>query len=488
MDNSPDLVERATAPDEDTDSRRRTPLLSPRATLALAGALCVVVQLILFDEGRFFEWDEAVYASRASDRYAPVTWSAHRALGVPWILSPILWLTDSMVGIRLWLIATSTVSLTLAFSAWIRVAGYGATAGFVLLCSNWMIWFYGSEASPNLYIAACAIGLIGLIMSARLRSAVARPSQAGIVLAAAAAVLLRPSDGVVLALSACGLAVFVLARREAVVVLLCSVSGIAVGAAAWILEASTFGGPLERWQQASRVVDSGLRLQLGQHLRLLDGPLVGPDRGAAGLAVVAVQLLPACVAVLALIRGRSVIIAGTMIVATALAAPYLLYVGALAPRFLLPTFGLIAAAAGVGAMEIASSGNRILTVSIAGLLALGMAVAVAHADEIEEAQAESRRPYASIGHQLGDLVGDQSCFVLSQYGYPQFSVASGCRGQRLDASTASCAVARAAEDRVFVAWVTNIPPDLERAALDAPVEYPSGWQVIELEINEVRCG
>ena len=70
-------------------------LTSPVGLLLIVAVAFAVGQFILFDEHRFLEWDEAVYVNEASNRFNGGVWSAHRALGVPWLLAPLFWITPS---------------------------------------------------------------------------------------------------------------------------------------------------------------------------------------------------------------------------------------------------------------------------------------------------------------------------------------------------------------------------------------------------------
>ena len=167
------------------------------AALVLVAAAFLLLQVRLFDTSRFLEWDEAVYIGHSTDRYLSPGWAADRSLGVPWLLTPYFWVSESISGMRLYLASMSSILLTVAFLPWVRLVGWAAPAGLVVfLSTSWLPIFYGSEASPNLYVAAMAVGAVGA-------AGLVRGGEDGGVISlgafVAAMALFRPSDALVLA-------------------------------------------------------------------------------------------------------------------------------------------------------------------------------------------------------------------------------------------------------------------------------------------------
>ena len=118
--------------------------LSPALWVVLIAFAFFVVQIILFDEGRFLEWDEAVYIGEASPRLTAPGWSAHRSGGILWLVRPVLQVSDSLVLLRWYLAALSAAVVGLGFSRWLRPGGLLAPVGMALFLGGWMPLFYGS--------------------------------------------------------------------------------------------------------------------------------------------------------------------------------------------------------------------------------------------------------------------------------------------------------------------------------------------------------
>ena len=120
-----------------------------------------------------------------------------------------------------------------AFLIWCRLVGWAAplAAGFFVL--GWMPLFYGSEVSPNLYVAFVAVALLG--MSVRF----ARSADRGLLLAVAAlaalAALFRPSDAVVLSV-AVTVVVAIIEIGAVGAFAVAAFGGLAIGMAPWVLE------------------------------------------------------------------------------------------------------------------------------------------------------------------------------------------------------------------------------------------------------------
>jgi hypothetical protein len=164
----------------------------------------------------------------------------------------------------------------------------------------------------------------------------------------AAASLIRPTD----ALAAAGpllVAPLVVRVWRRLWPLAAIVAGLAIGWAAWIVEAFARFDGLERLRLIAHATGSGLANALPENLHALDGPvlLCRPADSCAGIDPYAAWwlLLPilAVVGLLAAVRARC-LAAGGLATASALTAAglYLFYIDYAAPRFLLPAYGLLA--------------------------------------------------------------------------------------------------------------------------------------------------
>ena len=256
--------------------------VEPGAVLRKPGTWVLIValvyagaQLLLLDPNRFYEWDEVIYVGEVSTDVPSISFSAHRARGITMVVAPVTLLTDSILVLRLYLIAASTTALATAFLIWRRVIAWGAPVAAAFFSIGWMTVFYGSEVSPNLYVAFAAVALLGMsIRYARSRS---RWDLFWVGALVALAMLLRPSDAVVLAIGVTVVVAFI-GRKALGAFAAALVGGVVLGALPWIVEASVrWDGPFDRLQTASEIVGGGTTFNLLDLMRLLDGPLVGPQ-------------------------------------------------------------------------------------------------------------------------------------------------------------------------------------------------------------------
>lgn len=453
-------------------------LTSPLGLLLSVAAIFAFAQLVLFDEQRFLEWDEADYVDKASDRFGGTAWSVHRALGISWLLVPLFKLTTSFPAMRIYLILASSIAVTIAYASWLRPAGRVAALGMLLFCANWLTLFYGSEASPNLYVAAACVGVVGQLVQTSAESG--RRPLVLLALGVALATLFRPTDGIVLAAGVSAAGFFVSGWLSAWKVSVAAALGLVAGFVPWTVDSVVnFGGPIDRWKQASDLVESSLRSQLSNHAKLLDGPLMGPDNGSgypiAQLLIVLVLVVLSIHGVLMSNARRPAAVA--LALAGLVAAPYLFYVGASAPRFLLPAFGLLSMAAAIGAGALCERSRRGALVIVVSVVALG-ATSIAQANHVEESQVSAREDLKLVGGVVRSLAAGRDCRVLSQYGAPQIALVSGCTGERLVVASAGCQVQRldSAPEVVIVTFIGAAPSGLEQAITDDEVLGPRGWR------------
>jgi hypothetical protein len=462
--------------------------------LIVVSAAYLLIQIILLDERRFLEWDEAIYVGKASSRLASPGWGPHRSLGIVWLVRPVLVLSDSFVLMRLYLAGVSAVILGLAFSRWIRPAKWLAPLGMAVFASGWLPIFYGSEVSPNLFVAATAVGAAGSLLAYVLDG---RRSDLIIMsLFLGAAVVLRPSDGFVLAVGL-GISAFLMLRTVRVLhVAAAVIGGFVLGAIPWAVEAfERFGDPVARLGAASKIVGGGPTLNVLEQLRLQDGPLIGPDR-----------VLSVSMAVLALLVGSALLVGFGVFdrdlspapkvafgLGMLISLPYFFYVDALAPRFLLPALALVSIATAAGVLHLWRLRTSMGVVAVAILLIATMwsftTVAAIATDQLDQ-----RRESHQIASAIADLGDEDSCVFLSQYGFPQIMLGSGCPGQRADLASLSCQVnatqLRLPDTDVLVVLVSQLPDDLGGSALLLEgADLPSGWSMYFVPAGtSVSCG
>jgi hypothetical protein len=331
--------------------------------------------------------------------------------------------------------------------------------------AGWLPIFYGSEVSPNLYVAAASVGAAGSVIAFAAERR--RIDLVFLGVFTGAAVFLRPVDGLLLAVGV-SVAVIVLIRsrpRTALQALAGIAGGLLIGVLPWLAEAfARFGGPIERLQTASTIVGRGLTWNVADHLRLLDGPLLGPDSAVAiSTAVTGIVLLYAALAGFGVADrrwspGPQLALALGMLIAL----PYLVYLDALAPRFLLPFLALTAVAVGAGVLHLHRLGKGI---GIGAVLALVVVAlwSLSIADQIETEHNTQRGLIRQVAAEVSNIADDDECEFISQYAHPQIMVASGCGGARVDLGDLPCQL-RAIQERrpgldILVALVSTPPED-----------------------------
>jgi hypothetical protein len=459
--------------------------VSATTTLIIAAVAYGVFQFILFDEARFLEWDEAVYIARSTDRFGDVLWQEHRALGVAALLAPVFAVSPSFWVMRIWLSLVSTVALALGFGAWRRSIGHGAALAMATFATSWVVLFYGSEASPNLFVAACAVGAVGLVES----RASPVPTKL-LAFAVALAVLFRPSDGFVLAAGIVGYAVVCRTADSRRSIAAAAGFGAIAGFLPWVVDAwILFNGPIDRWRGASEIVDGGLQWQFMNHLRLLDGPLTGPDTtGSIQIVFVVVLLVPMTIAITGLKSSRRSQVGVALTFALVFVTPYLVYVGSSAPRFLLPAFALLAVAAGAS-WERLMVRSPPVAAAVTAVVVACIAVSASHASLVEGEQVVRRSEFVEVGAHVQTISGGAPCHLLTQYGIPQMALTSGCITERLLIDTSACQVAALPPDAgvVIVAAVGAIPSALETAIVPPTLEGPISWKVVEVNQTAAQC-
>ncbi len=173
--------------------------------------------------------------------------------------------------------------------------------------------------------------------------------------------LMRPPDAVVLAVA---VSVVVLAMRGSVRSIVAVILGVSAGTLPWLVEMSVrYGGPREAIEAARTVSHAGGAFSgVAEHLRLTDGPLLGPEPGGA-LPWVGVLWWVVLIGLSAWAlrpgsdRRRRVGVRVAGVVGVALAAEYLFLVAGLAPRFLLPALAVLSVSAGGGLEALRGQGH-----------------------------------------------------------------------------------------------------------------------------------
>ncbi|MEV0319964.1 hypothetical protein ACIBKX_13180 [Streptomyces sp. NPDC050658] len=417
----------------------RWPLVAVCAAFAVLPLALVPITLPL-------GWDEIVYASRF-EPYGPATpFSAPRTRGVPLLIAPVAYWSDSVVLLRVWLTVLSTGALYLGFRPWLRVfdrrpATVAVAAG--LYGSLWFALFYAGAAMPNHYTAMGAVAAVGLFL--RLRPTPF--TYAGIGAAIALATLMRPNDGAAVAAPLL-LASFGVLTPRSPARAAAALGGVLAGALPWVIEAYVrFGGVRERLGDASDV-QGGLRplAALTAQFTVADGPLLCRPCDADSVRAVALEwwVLLALLVAAGLWaarrtdRGARVLWLAVAVGSTA-ALPYLLLVPYGAPRFLLPTHALLALPAAVGLLALADRALAARRRRVAGgvllaVLACHLAVQLPLAHGNGRIQAGARGDWSRVTEVLRAQGVRPPCVIQGNTSVIPVAYVSGCvaadRGDR----------------------------------------------------------
>lgn len=368
--------------------------------------------------------DESLYASQVNPHTPALHFSAPRARGVTYLIAPLLQVTDSTIALRAYLAVLAGLLLVAAYWPWLRVFRRRSTvpAAALLFCCLWTTLYYGASDMPNMWVAFGAVAAVGWFVRYGTER---RPGALlGVAAGLAFTALMRPSDAVWISLPL--LAAMLADRRWRRLPLAAAVLlGVAAGTAQWIVEAyQRFGGPTERLHKAS-LLQGGI----GWHpagilyeLRALSGPLlcrpcrVDPTLDHARAWLLGAWWLAVPVVVLAgLVLARHERQLGAMAVpaaaGTCIGLSYLLTVDYAAPRFLLPSYGLLALpAAGLLTWLPGAVAPR-LRPAIVGLLAVAVAALLTSQLPVLLQQADRPSATGRFAEALNDLGMKRPCMI-----------------------------------------------------------------------------
>jgi hypothetical protein len=399
----------------------------PLTALGVVAVAYTVTLLLVWPTNSPLTWDETVYASQFARDVPAAVYSPHRSIGTALLVAPLTGLTGSLSALRVYLAVLSGLGLFCAYWPWLRIRrSHGVPLAAALFASLWLSVYYGDRAMPNLYIALCLVGAVGLFLRATAyrsrRPRAVRWSLCGLTAVFAILTLLRQLDATLAAgvMVTAGLLLAWATRRRrprgvslpAVAAAVAAIgTGLAVGWGQWLVEAyARFGGPAARLAATADMNGAGLHVSFVRQLRALSGSVdckPGQNCGrvtvlgtawwsaAAGLVIVAFAVAA---------YRRRMRVAWSLVVATAsaVAVPYLLFTSYTAPRYLLPVYALLSLPAAAGLVAI---GGGVLTwarrraVPVMALscllpLALSAAVAVDVAGQLGVLRDMARRAYA----------------------------------------------------------------------------------------------
>ena len=415
-----------------SERRRPTTLTVEAWALVLVSITFVVLQWTLFPHDRPPGWDESVYLSQVTPGAEAAFLAGWRARGITLIVAPAIWAGASIGELRVFLMVVSTVGLGLALAVWKPVIGMAASVALVLFSFTWIALLNASQVMPNFWTAVLGLAAAGYTVrwneSGRGRHAVL----AGAALALTA--LVRPTEATVIFAV---LAAIVLLGRRSWTILAALSAGLAIGWLPWVVEMSVrFGGPLQALRDAAagHVAPAPVTQNLLRHLSYTNGELVATDVPLPGviwwvvLAVLAVGGI-----VRASTRAERVAAAVGAVAALAVTIEYLVFVPALAPRFLLPAYAFAAIPASIGFVSL-FRGRGILRAAGVVVVLIAIPWAVWQASVARRVEAEATRVgrlFRETGQQIGRIAAGDTCSFMSPAGYPQIQLASGCVGREL---------------------------------------------------------
>jgi hypothetical protein len=402
-----------------------------RRNLLLLGAVALgymFVQFVLITPFKYLGWDESLYVSQFAPGIPAGYMSAPRAFGMPLIAAPVVILTSSVAILRIYLMLLSGIAVFCAFWPWLKLRDTPAVPLAALLLSGlWLSIFYGNELMPNVYTACATVAATGCFLLSMRPDRTWRPL-AGIVAAFAAISLIRPLDALwVLAPLAAATILHRPWRRVAP--LLAIAAGSAVGWIPWVIESYVrFGGLIGRFEKMEETNAGGLQFVVLRHLRGFgSGDLMcGAWDKSCGHYALGAVLVWAGLAILVVfglwtLWHTSFLAAGLLATAVGAcqAVPYFFLTGHANPRYLLPTYALLAIPAATGLRWLSTHWRRTLPRSLGAAVAPAIVVLflgqqLSMAAQIGHRAYEERLQQLHMGKRLAQLGVRPPCLVYGR--------------------------------------------------------------------------
>jgi hypothetical protein len=296
--------------------------------------------------------DEITYIARTSVRASLVSLPPVHGQGAGLLAAPVTLLTTSLTALRIWMSVLSAIGLFLATLCWRGLRPMWVLAlAELILASLAISQNSGVQVYPDWWGALGILALTGLFLHAVNGTMRDRAVLPLIAVASLLIALMRPQN-VVFLMGPVILAALLVRRWRKLKVLVAMAIGIALGAVEWLAGAYLwFGGLSERIQLAGQEPPSlHLYFALGTQVRYLNGPWYCGTPSDCTTWSVPLEtpwwLAFLAVAALGLWAGwRSTNKASAVLAAATAAWVFLLYAFLVpfgAPRYLLPTFALMA--------------------------------------------------------------------------------------------------------------------------------------------------
>jgi len=325
--------------------------------------------------------DEITYIARTSVRASLVSLPPVHGQGAGLLAAPVTLLTTSLTVLRIWMSVLSAVGLLLATLCWRGLRPMWVLAmAELILASLAITQNSGVQVYPDWWGALGLLALIGLFLHAVNGTMRDRAVLPLIAVASLLIALMRPQN-VVFLMGPVILAALLVRRWRKLKVLAAMAVGIALGAVEWLAGAYLwFGGLSERIRLAGQEPPPlHLYFALGTQLRSLNGPwyCTPPDCTTWEVPIETPWWIAfLAIAALGVWAGwRSTKKASSVLAAVTAAWVFILYAFLVpfgAPRYLLPTFALMAILAADGMVwAITESHWRDLAIAGSCLFLLG---------------------------------------------------------------------------------------------------------------------
>lgn len=458
-----------------------------RGLVIAIGVTFLAIHLLFIPRDWPTGWDESVYLSQVTPGMEGLFFNPWHARGITLIVAPVTSLGGSSVAdVRLFLMVLASFTVTATFWLWIPLVGMAAPVAAFVFSFSWQGQVLASEVKPNYWGA-----LLGLAATALVARRLEGGRTLNVVLASvllAATALVRPTEATVLA-GAIGVYIL-LWRRKSWRDLVPLGVGLAVGWLPWVIEMSArFGGltgALRAAGKGQHFVVVPLAENVLRHLRYADDK--SAPSAVPGAIWWGVLVLMASVAIARGVK-RSDRAAALLCAlgALALATEYLIFVPALAPRFLLPAYVMASVPFAIGLVSLLR-GNGVSRVIGAIVLVFLIpwtiwqgTVTVQRAPTVNRGSALPLR----VGSTIRRLAEGRPCFVLGQRAYPQIAYTARCAGAKGDNRVPSDqqleAFARS-ERVVFIVRIAEAPKKSLLSSIE-PVRFLAGkkdWLVYQL--------
>lgn len=457
-----------------------------RGLVIAIGLVYLLIHLLFMPRDWPTGWDESVYLSQVTPGMDGLFFNAWHSRGITLLVAPVTSLGGSVADVRLFLMVLSAIAVTGTFWLWVRLVGMAAVAAAFVFSFSWQGQVLASEVKPNYWGAILCLAATALIARRLEGGRTLHLVLASVLLAATA--LVRPTEATVLA-GAVGIYILLFRRRSWRDLVPLGV-GLLLGWLPWVLEMSArFGGLRGALREAGKgqhFVVVPFTENVLQHLAYTDGksaPTAIPGGIWWGVLVL--------MAVVAIARGvtRTDRAAALLcaLAALALAVEYLVFVPALAPRFLLPAYAMSSVPFGIGLISLLRGkiaprilGALVLALMIPWTIWQGT-VTAQRAPTVNRGSALPLR----VGAAIRRLAEGRPCFVLGQRAYPQIAYTARCSGakgeNRLPSDDQLKELARS--DRVvFVVRIVEAPKKSILSSVD-PVLFPKprgNWYVYPL--------